>query len=285
MKRLILLGALLIGASLSAGCSRKPPAQLPASAPEALVTTVTPQAVPVVKEGVATLDGWVNATITARVSSHIISQIYHEGSVVKKGDLLSQIDPRPFEDALAQARANLARAQATRLKAEQDEKRELELLKNRVISAQERDSALQGDATAKAATEADRAAFLDLGERTLLRAERAGLHLVFGCDRGFCRRSVGYVGASDGWTDLHKGNFQLDWEYQEAGPGNVVLTGEVDLAGTGDRNSPDAASAEGGHGAEFILGVGFGDSIISAAAKLFQAFAIPFERHRTTYVA
>jgi multidrug efflux pump subunit AcrA (membrane-fusion protein) len=75
---------------------------------EVLVTTVAPRDVPVIKEGVATLNGFINATISARVSGYVISQNYEQGSVVKKGDLLFQIDPRPFQEALAQAEANLA---------------------------------------------------------------------------------------------------------------------------------------------------------------------------------
>src|SRR5438046_222933 len=129
MKRLSLLGVLLISAAISAGCSRKS-AQVAPNAPEVLVTTVRPKDVPVIKERVATLDGLVNATISARVSGYITSQNYQEGSVVKKGDLLFQIDRRPFEQALAQAKANLAKAQATQLKAEQDQRRALELFNN-----------------------------------------------------------------------------------------------------------------------------------------------------------
>jgi membrane fusion protein (multidrug efflux system) len=113
VKRLPIILTVLLSA---AGCSRKP-AQVAPTAPEVLVTTVKPQDVPAVKERVATLDGLVNATITARVSGHIVSQNYKEGTVVKKGDLLFQIDPRPFEEALAQAKATLAKAQANRLKA------------------------------------------------------------------------------------------------------------------------------------------------------------------------
>ncbi len=126
--------------------------------------------------------------------------------------------------------------------------------------------------------------WMDLGERTSLHASRGDAHLVFGCDRGFSRRSVGHIGASDGWQDLRKGNFQMDWQYRHAGPGSVALTGEIDLTGTGDPAVPGAPSADGGHGAEFMLGVSFGDSAVSAAAKLFQAFATPFEAHRATYV-
>jgi glucoamylase len=129
------------------------------------------------------------------------------------------------------------------------------------------------------------AAVFDLGDRTLLSAERAGLHLVFGCDRGFSRRSVGYVGASDGRTQLNKGNFRLDCEHQEAGPGNIALTGEVNLSGTGDRNILWPSPTDGGDAAEFMLGVAFGDSRVSAAAKLLQAFAISFECHRDAYAA
>jgi membrane fusion protein (multidrug efflux system) len=100
----------------------------------------------------------VNATISARVAGHLISQDYKEGTAVKKGDPLFQIDPRPFEEALAQAKATLAKAQATQLKADQDEKRAVELFNRKVTSEQERDTALQAAAATKGDTEADQAA-------------------------------------------------------------------------------------------------------------------------------
>jgi membrane fusion protein, multidrug efflux system len=150
-------GALLMLVFFAAGCSRKT-TQAGPTAPEVLVTTVSPRDVPVVKERVATLDGLVNATITARVSGHIVSQNYQEGTVVKKGDLLFQIDPRPFEDAMAQAKATLAKVQANRLKADADEKRAMDLFNKQVISAAERDTALQASAAGKADVEADEAA-------------------------------------------------------------------------------------------------------------------------------
>jgi glucoamylase len=128
------------------------------------------------------------------------------------------------------------------------------------------------------------AGWCNQADRTLLHAERTDVHLVFGCDRGFSRRSVGYVGTSDGWTDLHKGNFQMDWEFSSAGPGNVALVGEIDLSGTGDAQVAGPEPADGGHGSEFVLGVAFGDSAVSAGAKLLQALATPFEHHRATYV-
>jgi membrane fusion protein (multidrug efflux system) len=156
MKPFTLVYALLISAIVFAGCSRK--TQVATNVPEVLVTTVRQQDVPVVKERVATLDGMVNATITARVSGHIVSQNYQEGTVVKKGDLLFQIDPRPFEEALAQAKATLAKARATQAKTDADEKRALDLFNNKVISAAERDTALQAAAAGKADVEADEAA-------------------------------------------------------------------------------------------------------------------------------
>jgi multidrug efflux pump subunit AcrA (membrane-fusion protein) len=90
----------LIGVLNLTGCSRKSTPAVPA-APEVLVTTVAPRDVPVIKEGVATLNGFINANISARVSGYVISQNYEQGSVVKKGDLLFQIDPRPFEEESA----------------------------------------------------------------------------------------------------------------------------------------------------------------------------------------
>ena len=157
MKKFTVLFIVLIFLSLSLGCSRKQSKAAP-NAPEVLVTVVTPKDVPDVRESVATLDGLVNATITPRVSGHIISQDYKEGTAVKKGDPLFQIDPRPFEQALAQAKATLEKAQATQLKADQDQKRALELFNRKVTSEQERDTALQAAAASKGDTEADQAA-------------------------------------------------------------------------------------------------------------------------------
>src|SRR5882724_2902096 len=74
-------GALLVFMLFAAGCSRKP-AQAPVSAPEVLVTTVTPRDVPRVLERVATLDGFINANINAQVQGYIVSRDYQEGSVV-----------------------------------------------------------------------------------------------------------------------------------------------------------------------------------------------------------
>lgn len=157
MRRIVLVGATLICGSLFVGCSRKP-AQTAPPPPEVLVTTVRPQDVPRVLERVATLDGFINANINAQVQGYIISRDYKEGRVVKKGDLLFQIDPRPFEAAAAQARGALARDKANQMKADADEKRALDLFKKKVISDQERDTAIAAAGSSKANVEADEAA-------------------------------------------------------------------------------------------------------------------------------
>jgi membrane fusion protein, multidrug efflux system len=157
VKRLSVLGAFLICVSVATDCSRKP-VQAPANAPEVLVTTVTPQDVPRVLERVATLDGFINANINAQVQGYIISRDYQEGSLVKKGDLLFQIDPRPFEAALAQANGTLAKDKATQVKADADEKRALDLFNKKVISDQERDSAIATAESGRANVQADEAA-------------------------------------------------------------------------------------------------------------------------------
>src|SRR5436853_7610436 len=154
MKR-IALGALLM--LLVAGCSRKAPQAGP-TAPEVLVTTVQPRDVPRVLERVATLDGFINANINAQVQGYIISRDYKEGSVVKKGDLLFQIDPRPFEAALAQTKGTLAKDKANQVNADADEKRALDLFKRKVISDQERDTAIAAAGSNRANVEADQAA-------------------------------------------------------------------------------------------------------------------------------
>jgi membrane fusion protein (multidrug efflux system) len=157
MKRTTLVGTLLILLSSLLSCSRKP-AQTAPPPPEVLVTTVRPQDVPRVLERVATLDGFINANINAQVQGYIVSRDYQEGSVVKKGDLLFQIDPRPFEAALAQAQGTLARDKANQVKADADEKRALDLFNKKVISAQERDTAVAAAGSSRANVEADEAA-------------------------------------------------------------------------------------------------------------------------------
>src|ERR1700756_4232850 len=157
MKRLVVACALLVFALLALGCSRKP-AQVAANAPEVLVTTVTPKDVPRVLERVATLDGFINANINAQVQGYIVSRDYQEGSVMKKGDPLFQIDPRPFDAALAQAKGTLAKDQANQIKAEADKKRAIDLFNKKVISDQERDTAVAAAGSSKANVEADEAA-------------------------------------------------------------------------------------------------------------------------------
>ena len=156
MKSLIPVAVLLI-LSFATGCSRKA-AQVGLPPPEVLVTTVTPRDVPRVLERVATLDGFINANINAQVQGYIVSRDYQEGSVVKKGDLLFQIDPRPFEAALAQAKGTLAKDQANQVKADADEKRAMDLFNKKVISDQERDTAVAAAGSTRANVEADEAA-------------------------------------------------------------------------------------------------------------------------------
>src|SRR5438876_3410957 len=157
MKRLIFMGAIMFAALLLVGCGRKSQQAAPPP-PEVLVTTVQPQDVPRVLERVATLDGFINANINAQVQGYIVSRDYQEGSVVKKGDLLFQIDPRPFEAALAQAKGTLAKDKATEVKTDADEKRAFDLFKKKVISDQERDTAIAAAGSSRANVEADEAA-------------------------------------------------------------------------------------------------------------------------------
>jgi glucoamylase len=82
----------------------------------------------------------------------------------------------------------------------------------------------------------------------------------------FSHVSCGYVGASDGWTDLHD-DFKMDWEFARAGDGNVALTGQLDLGET----------------QEFTLGLAFGNSEHRAVSNLLQSLATPFEHHLAKY--
>ena len=150
-KTLRIAAALLLG--ITSGCSRKAEQVAPAT-PEVLVTMVMPKDVPVLKEGVATLEGFITANINAQVQGYIISRDYKEGSLVKKGDLLFQIDPRPFEATLDQAKGNLAVAQSNQTKADADVKRATKLSQEKVISDQERDTYINSASSTKANVQA-----------------------------------------------------------------------------------------------------------------------------------
>src|SRR5216683_3404315 len=93
------------------GCGEK---NAQAGRPAAVDVEVIPVAqadVPIYGEWIGTLDGLVDADVKAQVTGYLLKQAYLEGSLVKKGQLLFQIDPRPFEAALDQAKAQLVRAQ------------------------------------------------------------------------------------------------------------------------------------------------------------------------------
>jgi len=101
--------AALVAANL--GCSRAASGPAPAPLLEVEVAEVQQKDVPVFREWIGTLDGLVNADIKAEVSGYLIQQAYTEGSFVKKGQLLFQIDPRPFQASLDQAQGLVAQAQ------------------------------------------------------------------------------------------------------------------------------------------------------------------------------
>ena len=92
------------------GCEKEAPP--PPPPPEVAVTAVVQKDVPIYSEWVASADGLINATIRAQVIGYLSGQHYQEGDVVKKGDVLFTIDPRPFQAALDQAKAQLALQQA-----------------------------------------------------------------------------------------------------------------------------------------------------------------------------
>lgn len=122
------------------------------------MTEAKQEDVPIFDEFVGQLDGSVNANIQARVQGYLLSQNYKEGTAVARGDVLFQIDHRPFQAALAQARAALVQAEASQRQAELTAARNVELFKTKAISEQERDNAVQTAAAAKAQAEAQRAA-------------------------------------------------------------------------------------------------------------------------------
>lgn len=150
---------------LLSACGKSKPA--PPPAPVVEVVDVVQRDVPIIHEWVGTVDGLVNATIRAQVTGYLIRQDYTEGDVVKKGAVLFEIDPRPFQAALDQAKGNFAQLEATYENAEANLGRVQPLAAQNALSKKDLDDATAAARSAKAAVVAAQAAVekarLDLG--------------------------------------------------------------------------------------------------------------------------
>jgi membrane fusion protein (multidrug efflux system) len=145
-----------LGLGLLGGCGKAPAGAPPPS--DVRVVNVERRDVPIVREWVGYLDGSVNAQVRAQVTGYIVRQVYKEGAFVKKGDILFEIDPRPFAAAVAQAQALQAQAYAQLGKADLDVKRDRPLAMDKAISQEELDDAVQGRLAALAQVAGARAA-------------------------------------------------------------------------------------------------------------------------------
>jgi len=152
------------------GCKEKEQAQ-PAAPPEVVVVAVEQRDVPIYRDWVGTLEGEVNATISAQVSGYLVKQAYKEGRMVTNGQVLFQIEQAPFKATLDQAKAQLAEAQARKGKTAMDVVRYTPLAKSQAISQQELDDAKQSDLAAAAQVASAQAAVdsaeLNLGFTTI----------------------------------------------------------------------------------------------------------------------
>ena len=147
----LLVGALVV----LAGCGK--PAAAPGDAHEVKVAAVEQRDVPIISEWVATLDGYVNAQIQPQVTGYLVQQNYKEGSLVRKGDVLFEIDQRPFQAVLDQAKAQLAQAQAQLGKTKLDVDRDTPLAKERAIAQSQLDNDIQANLAADAAVQSGKA--------------------------------------------------------------------------------------------------------------------------------
>ena len=156
----------LFGSLLSAGCGQKQ--SPPPRPPQVQVARAVEKDVSIYGEWVATLDGYVNAQIQPQVTGYLIKQAYREGSLVHKDDVLFEIDPRPFQAALDQAKAQLAQAEAQLGNATLNVKRDIPEAEANAIPRSQLENDTQMQLAAKATVEASHAA-----------VEQAALNLSF----------------------------------------------------------------------------------------------------------
>ena len=161
-----MLVALVMAAGLSAACEKPAPAA-PPPPPEVYVADVVQKDVPVYLDLVGQTQGFQDVDIRARVEGFLDTVNFREGSFVRKGDLLYQIDPKPLQATLAQANAELATARARLAKADNDVARYTPLVAKQAVSQRELDDARAAQDAARSQVEAARAAVdkatLDLG--------------------------------------------------------------------------------------------------------------------------
>jgi len=148
--------ALCFAALLAGGCKKKE--QAPPPPPLVEVLTVMQKDVPIVKEWVGTLDGYVNAVIRPQVTGYLIKQNYREGELVKKGQVLFEIDPRTFQAALDQAKAQLSQQQARHATAKANLDRIRPLAAKNAVSQKDLDDAVGAELSTRSSVEAARAA-------------------------------------------------------------------------------------------------------------------------------
>src|SRR5580692_2708657 len=156
LTKVLSLTMLAVLSSAMLGCGRTQ-AAAPPLPPEVTVVPVVQQDVPVYSEWITTLDGYVNAQVRPQVSGYIIRQNYKEGSLVRKGEVLFEIDPRPFQAALDRAKGDLAQAQAQLGKSILDVERDTPLAEAKAIAQSQLDNEIQAKLGAQALIESDKA--------------------------------------------------------------------------------------------------------------------------------
>jgi len=163
MRRLVML--IVVIAALASGCGDRSRAASPPPPPAVTIEPVVEQDVPISSEWVATLVGYINAQIRARVAGHLVSQNYKEGSLVKTGDLLFQVDARPFQAAAdqADARLRLAESQVSQSRA-QVSASEAQVQQTKAAVVRDEAQVKRAEATQRQ-TELDVARYTPLAER------------------------------------------------------------------------------------------------------------------------